>query len=310
MSHDGAFVLEPEADTRLVGTRRFDAPRELVFRAWTEPALLMRWMDTPRMPMSRAELELRAGGRMRYEWRGADGSQIGLSGAVAEVDAPRRLVHLEVFDEDWTGGEVEVTTTFDARGDQTAVTMTMRYRSREARDAVQRSPMAEGMAICFDKLERLLPTIRASVTPFLAFASGAEEALALYTAVFEDARVLRESRAPDGALFIATIELQGQRLTLMNGGPGFQFSTGISLCVSCETQAEVDAYWARLGEGGEHGRCGWLQDRFGVSWQIVPRALPRLLESPEAGVSRRVMGAMLTMQKLDVATLEAAARGA
>lgn len=138
------------------------------------------------------------------------------------------------------------------------------------------------------------------VVPFLMFQDGAEEAVRFYANVFGDhAEVL-------GPL---TLRLFGLELNTFNGGPHFHFSEGISLFVHCEDQAEVDYYWDKLGERGEHGQCGWLKDRFGVSWQIVPRAFIELSSDPDPVRSKRVVDAMLRMTKLDVAALEAAHRG-
>jgi predicted 3-demethylubiquinone-9 3-methyltransferase (glyoxalase superfamily) len=149
-----------------------------------------------------------------------------------------------------------------------------------------------------------------AITPFLWFNNNADEAIALYTSVFSDTRVVSAQRGPDGKLFTATIEVRGQRLMLLNGGPMFTFTEAISLFVDCDTQAEIDALWTGLLQGGgTPSRCGWLKDRFGLSWQIVPKALGQLLGHPDRAVADRVMQAMLTMNKLDIAGLQAAVDG-
>ncbi|MCA9714381.1 MAG: VOC family protein [Myxococcales bacterium] len=321
MESNPTFTLTRAGDRELHGERRFAAPRELLFRAFTEPALLLRWMHTPCAPMTRAELDPRPGGRLRYEWSFKDGERagemIGLTGAIVECTPPARLVHTERFDQDWTDGEVTVTTRFDATGEHTTVHMIMRYPTAAAREAVLNTPMQEGMARTFEALDRLLEQLRdepraeatpAKLTPFLTFPGSLDEALAFYRGVFPDLRVEKELRQ-GAALFSATIELLGQRLVLLQGGPGFSFGNGVSLHIGCETQDEVDGYWRRLGDGGEPGRCGWLKDRFGVSWQVVPHALPRLMERGDPEATQRVVAAMMTMTKLEVAALEAAARG-
>ncbi len=138
------------------------------------------------------------------------------------------------------------------------------------------------------------------VVPFLMFQDRAEEAVRFYASVFGDhAEVVNP----------LTIKLFGLELRTYDGGPHFQFSEGISLFVHCEDQPEVDYYWEKLGDGGEHGPCGWLKDRFGVSWQVVPRAFMELSSDPDPVKSKRVVDAMLKMSKLDVAALEAAHRG-
>ncbi|MCE9670998.1 VOC family protein [Myxococcus stipitatus] len=158
------------------------------------------------------------------------------------------------------------------------------------------------------------------ITPFLWFTSAErmEGAITLYTSVFDDSRVLartyytQESARPGGqavgSLMTMAFQLAGQDFSAINGGPYFTFNESISFVVNCETQAEVDHYWSRLSEGGDEKaqQCGWLKDRFGVSWQVVPTALPRLLTGdPEK--ARRVTEALLKMKKLDLAALERAA---
>lgn len=151
------------------------------------------------------------------------------------------------------------------------------------------------------------------ITTFLWFDDRAEEAVAHYTGIFPDSRVVGVQRygqaGPGEAGTVMTIdfELAGQRFTALNGGPEFTFSEAVSLHVDCAGQAEVDMYWAELGEGGEEGPCGWLKDKFGLSWQIVPRVLPELLGDPDPARSARAMKAMLGMRKLDVQALVDAA---
>lgn len=155
------------------------------------------------------------------------------------------------------------------------------------------------------------------ITTFLTFDGTAEDAVKLYTSVFRNSRVLSTQRymadAPDrkkGDFMTAEIELDGQRFMILNGGPSFTFSDGISLFVSCESQQEIDDYTAKLtANGGEQGPCGWIKDRFGVSWQIVPRVLGELLGDADPAKSQRTMQAMLQMKKLDIAALRRAHDG-
>ena len=154
------------------------------------------------------------------------------------------------------------------------------------------------------------------ITPFLWFDDDAEQAIAFYTALFPDSVVLDQSRwgpggpVPAGTLMTARVRLAGQELMLLNGGPMYPHTEAFSLFVNCETQAEVDSLWARLiAEGGEPGQCGWLKDRFGLSWQIVPAALPALLTDKDPARAARVGRAMMSMGKLDLAALQAAADG-
>jgi len=149
-----------------------------------------------------------------------------------------------------------------------------------------------------------------TITPFLWFDDGAEEAIALYTSLFPDARVIEENRNAEGKLFYATFEVAGQRIMALNGGPLFRFTEVISLFVSVKDQAEVDKYWdALIANGGEESQCGWLKDRWGLSWQIVPEALMRYQADPDRERANRVTQAMLKMRKIIVADLDAAAAG-
>jgi len=154
------------------------------------------------------------------------------------------------------------------------------------------------------------------IHPFLWFDAQAEEAANLYTSIFPNSKIGRTTRygpgspGPEGQVMTIEFELDGQPITALNGGPHFKFTEAISMTVSCEDQAEVDRYWTALtANGGQESQCGWLKDRFGLSWQIVPTALPRLLSDPDKAKVQRAMAAMMTMKKLDVAALEAAAAG-
>jgi predicted 3-demethylubiquinone-9 3-methyltransferase (glyoxalase superfamily) len=153
------------------------------------------------------------------------------------------------------------------------------------------------------------------ITPFLWFDDNVEEAMNLYVSLIPNSRILEVSRYPDGApgpagsIMSATFELNGQRFMGLNGGPMFKHTEAFSIYVNCETQEEVDRLWERLSEGGEKSRCGWLKDRFGVWWQIVPTALGELMGDPDPEKSARVMQAMLGMEKLEIAALRKAHAG-
>jgi predicted 3-demethylubiquinone-9 3-methyltransferase (glyoxalase superfamily) len=151
------------------------------------------------------------------------------------------------------------------------------------------------------------------ITPCLWFDTEGEEAAKLYTSVFPNSRILDISRygsagpRPEGTVMTVSFELDGQKFLALNGGPQFSFTEAVSFQVSCETQEAVDAFWSALSEGGEEGPCGWLKDRFGLSWQIVPTRLPELLGDPDAEKAQRVMQAMLQMKKIEIDGLERAA---
>jgi predicted 3-demethylubiquinone-9 3-methyltransferase (glyoxalase superfamily) len=154
------------------------------------------------------------------------------------------------------------------------------------------------------------------ITPCLWFDGDGEEAAELYTSVFPDSRIVEVTRygpgspGEEGTVMTVLFELQGQRFLALNGGPQYTFSEAVSFQVHCADQDEVDHYWSRLSEGGEEGPCGWLEDRFGLSWQVVPTRLEELLGDPDPGRSQRAMQAMLGMRKLEIAELERAAAAA
>jgi predicted 3-demethylubiquinone-9 3-methyltransferase (glyoxalase superfamily) len=147
------------------------------------------------------------------------------------------------------------------------------------------------------------------ITTFLWFDGAAEQAAELYTSIFENSRIVDVMRAGPQVMSV-TFELAGQRFIALNGGPQHKFTPAVSLFVSCEGQKEVDRIWdALLAGGGRPDHCGWLQDKFGLSWQVIPTALPRLISDPDPAKSKRAVEAMLTMQKIDVAGLERAHAG-
>jgi predicted 3-demethylubiquinone-9 3-methyltransferase (glyoxalase superfamily) len=149
-------------------------------------------------------------------------------------------------------------------------------------------------------------TAMKKITPFLWFDDQAEEAMNFYISIFKNSRILSVSPGPNGKAFTVSFELDGQEFTALNGGPLFKFTEATSFFVNCETQVEVDDLWEKLSAGGEKGQCGWLKDKYGLSWQIVPVALGRLLGDPDPTKSQRVMQAMLKMQKIDISGLQQA----
>ncbi|HLZ36786.1 MAG TPA: VOC family protein [Mycobacteriales bacterium] len=154
------------------------------------------------------------------------------------------------------------------------------------------------------------------MVPNLWFDTEAEEAAAFYTSVFRNSRIVNVARyteagpRPAGMVMTVEFELDGQRFVGINGGPEFTFDEAVSFQITCETQDEVDYYWARLSEGRQEGPCGWLKDRYGLSWQVVPRGMDELFADPDPERARRAMQAMLAMGKLDIAALRSAGDGA
>jgi len=153
------------------------------------------------------------------------------------------------------------------------------------------------------------------ITPFLWFDGKAEEAANFYTSIFNNSKILNLSRYgeagpwPKGTVMTVTFQLEGQKFIALNGGPHYTFSPAISFFVDCETQAEVDELWEKLSAGGSDMQCGWLKDKFGLSWQIIPKALMELMQDKDPAKSQRVFKAMLQMAKIDIEGLKRAYRG-
>jgi predicted 3-demethylubiquinone-9 3-methyltransferase (glyoxalase superfamily) len=156
----------------------------------------------------------------------------------------------------------------------------------------------------------------AKLTPCLWFDNEGEEAAKLYTSIFPNSKIVKVTRygsagpRPEGTVMTVDFELDGQPFVALNGGPQFSFSEAISFQISCKDQDEVDSYWSELTEGGKEGPCGWLKDRFGLSWQVIPTALSELLNDPDKEKAQRVMAAMLEMHKIEIDELERAAAAA
>jgi predicted 3-demethylubiquinone-9 3-methyltransferase (glyoxalase superfamily) len=157
--------------------------------------------------------------------------------------------------------------------------------------------------------------VKQKITPFLWFDGKVEEAMTFYTSIFKNSKVSQVSRCgksgpgPEGTVMSATFELDGQEFMALNGGPMFTFTPAISFFVKCQTQEEVDDLWEKLSAGGEKSRCGWLKDKFGVSWQVIPTALGEMLQDKAAGRAGRVMQAMMKMSKIDISGLKKAYDG-
>lgn len=161
-----------------------------------------------------------------------------------------------------------------------------------------------------------MPTIKQKISPCLWFDTQAEEAARFYTAIFPNSRIKRISRYGNagrevhgkepGSVMVVEFELAGQTFAALNGGPLFKFNEAISFQVMCDSQDEIDHFWTKLSEGGREGQCGWLKDKYGVSWQVVPSILPELLTDADGAKSERVMAALMTMKKFDLAALKRA----
>jgi len=164
-----------------------------------------------------------------------------------------------------------------------------------------------------------MPVAAQMITPCLWFDTQAEQAANFYCAIFKNSKITQVSRYPEagqeihkkpaGSVMVVAFQLDGQSFTALNGGPHFKFDEAVSFQITCETQDEIDYYWGALTQGGQEGPCGWLKDKFGLSWQVVPAAIPRMMSDPDAKKSAGVMDAFMKMKKLDIAALERAYAG-
>lgn len=164
-----------------------------------------------------------------------------------------------------------------------------------------------------------MPKIKQKITPCLWFDSQAEEAAKFYTSVFDNSRIGQVSRygkagqevhgREPGSVMVVEFELEGQAFTALNGGPLFKFNEAVSFQVMCDTQTEIDHFWSKLSQGGQEGQCGWLKDKFGLSWQIVPSILPELISSAKDAELDGIIGAVMQMKKFDLAKLQQAGAG-
>jgi predicted 3-demethylubiquinone-9 3-methyltransferase (glyoxalase superfamily) len=162
-------------------------------------------------------------------------------------------------------------------------------------------------------------SIKQKITPCLWFDTQAEEAANFYTSVFDNSRIKQVSRygkagqdvhgKPPGAVMVVEFEIDGQTFTALNGGPHFKFNEAVSFQIMCKTQDEIDRFWTTLSEGGQEGQCGWLKDRFGVSWQVVPAALPQMITNARGERLDRLIGAVMAMKKFDLQALDRACAG-
>jgi predicted 3-demethylubiquinone-9 3-methyltransferase (glyoxalase superfamily)/uncharacterized protein YndB with AHSA1/START domain len=304
-------------------SRTIDAPRARIFRVWSTGTLIAQWWGPDGFTTPRSEVEFRTGGALRIDMRGPDGTIYPMTGRFEEVTPHRRIV-FTATPLDATGQpifEVRHALSFTERRGKT----TVRLRAEVLSATPEAQPYLQGMAAGWtQQLGRLDaittsrsegPTKVRGITPFLWFRANAEEAVETYTSLFGDSRVTMIQRQPgadqgsEGPALVIGFELAGQKFIALNGGPEYALTPAYSIYVSCAGQAEVDRLWDRLCEGGEPSRCGWLVDRYGVSWQIIPKQLEEVLGGPDPAGAGRAFAAMMKMGKLDVRKLEEAYRG-
>lgn len=316
-SNSDTFQMRLVGDLEIEMTREFDAPRELVFLAHSSAEHMKRWWGPRAMEITVCEVDFRVGGKWRIVHRTPDGAEYGFRGEYREIRPHETITW--TFEFEGMPGEigVEVMTLTESKG-RTTLRVVSRFSSKDARDGLANSGMEAGAREMWDRLEEhaqtlvqtgaAMSTTRSKVTPFLMFNDGLEQALAFYKATFPGTEVHSAARnGKDGPMSQAEFTVGGQRLMGFNGGPHFKFSEAFSLFVDCENQAEVDRYWdALVKAGATPTQCGWINDPWGLSWQIVPKRFMELISDKDPKKVQAVVAAMLKMVKLDVAGLEAA----
>ncbi|WP_428644917.1 VOC family protein [Roseibium sp.] len=306
--------------------RTIAAPRQVVWRCWTDPELLKKWFCPKPWSVAEADLDLRPGGRMNTVMAGPNGERIENAGVFLEIVDGERLTFTDGYEENFVPKAISFMTGYvelsDSADGCTRLVWGARHTSEVTRDQHLEMGFEEGWKAASAQLgdlaaaiaaetpdAGLLPDFSAKVRTCLFFSEKGEEAAVFYVSLLPDSKLERMVRPdPNGPVLVAEFTLAGTPYMILNGNPQEQPSHMSSISVLTEDQAETDRLWqALLADGGEELQCGWIRDRFGVYWQIVPEALPRLMHGDDPERARRVTAALMHMKKIDIAGLEAAA---
>lgn len=312
-------------DRTLILERVIDAPRSAVWRCWSEPELLMQWHCPKPWRVTAAELDQRPGGKFNIVMEGPDGERSGHSGCYLAVEPGRHLTFTDAYTEGFVPSDSHFMTGFvtlsQESGGGTRLVWGARHPTVEAAEQHLEMGFEQGWNICIDQLEELAaslprplgadPLFKAKTRTCLFLPSGALEAAEFYCSLLPDSGIDSVFRPdPNGPPLVVEFTLAGTPYMAMNGAPQVAASHTVSISVLTEDQAETDRLWDALcAEGGEGGSCGWVRDRFGLHWQIVPKALPRLMHAGNVAAAARVTEALMAMGRIDVAGLEAAFEG-
>jgi predicted 3-demethylubiquinone-9 3-methyltransferase (glyoxalase superfamily) len=317
---------------RVTLERTFAAPIEDVWELWTTKDGIESWWGPEGFRVEVRKLDLRVGGELLYAMIAAGSEQIAFMqkagmpritehrNGFTDVTPLRRLAYTSVTDFIPGVAPYEVETVVELEQTKPGVKMMITFDAMH--DAHWTEMATLGWSSELDKLGKVLAANQETrrkpmkkITPFLWFDGQAEQAMKFYTSIFPNSKELSVSRygegglGPAGSVMTASFVLNGEEFVALNGGPQFKFTPAVSFLVNCETQEEVDRYWDRLGAGGREDPCGWLQDKFGLSWQIIPTLLPQLLQDKDKARAGRVMTAMMKMTKIDMKALKEAAEG-
>lgn len=311
-------------DLTLELSRVIAAPREAVWQCWTNPELLKQWFCPKPWYVQKAEMNVRPGGRFNTVMAGPEGEQFENVGMFLEVVDGERLMFTDSFSEGYVPRETSFMTGYvqldDVPGIGTRLTWGARHATEADRNKHLEMGFEEGWKAASAQLDALArsiaveglqsePAFAAKVRTCLFFREKGEEAAGFYTSLLPNSEIESVFRPdPNGPVLVAEFTLAGAPFMILNGNPDMQPSYLTSISILTEDQAETDQLWqALLADGGEEGQCGWLKDRYGVYWQIVPKALPRLMHGSNPESAGRVSAALMKMKKIDIAGLEAAA---
>jgi predicted 3-demethylubiquinone-9 3-methyltransferase (glyoxalase superfamily)/uncharacterized protein YndB with AHSA1/START domain len=301
--------------------RTLKAPRASLWRCWTEPELLKQWYCPKPWRVTEARIDLRPGGEMYAMMQGPDGEQSAFPAVLMEIVPMTRLVFGDVVapgfhprKDPFMVGYIEFS---DATGGGTHIRYGARHADKETADRHIEMGFDEGWNVCVDQLDALAqslapqPALVHKVRTCLWMDSGGEKAAAFYCSLLPDSYVEGAYiESPSGAPYLVDFVLAGTPYQILSAGPHFKLSEACSISVLTKDQAETDRLWNALtADGGAESMCGWLKDKFGVSWQIVPEALIRAQTHPDKAASARARDAMLKMKKIDIAAIDAAFAG-
>lgn len=320
-----AGARAPQPPRRITLERLYVAELQDIWDLWTTKDGIESWWGPGGFTVTVRKLDLRPGGELLYAMTASDPPQVEymknagmpltqeLRITYTEIVPLRRLAYIHVADFIPGVEPYDVATVVELQRAAEGVRMKLTLDAMHTDEWTDRALM--GWHSQLGKLDAVSAAQKdrkkeqytmQKITPFLWFDDKAEEAMNFYVSIFKNSKVLGTTPGPDGSVFGVSFELNGQEIRGMNAGPQFKFSEAISLFVDCETQEEVDELWEKLTAGGEESRCGWLKDKFGLSWQIVPMALSRLMGDKDPEKAGRVMQAMLKMNKIEIAGLQQA----
>ncbi|MEO1608313.1 MAG: VOC family protein [Pseudomonadota bacterium] len=298
-----------------------DAPRTMVWRCWTEAELFRQWFCPKPWMVTEADFKLQPGGRMNTIMQGPDGTRVENSGVWLEIEQGRRLTFTDAYSEGFIPNASSFITSYVELSDRPGQQTEMVWGARHSNDTDKQKHLAmgfqQGWSAATGQLEDLAQSLgkdinvaliefKSKTRTCLWFDKGGQKAAEFYVSLLPGSSIdnVLPHGQPDDPM-IVEFTLAGAPMMILTAGPHYKLSPAASIAVLARDQSENDKLWAQLlADGGQEGRCGWLTDRFGVSWQIVPEALPRLLAHPDANAADRVKAAMMQMKKIDIITLE------